>query len=139
MGYISASDVAIIRKKLKEEFGPMGYKFSVVNRNGNVDVSIMQSPKKFYPVEAELRMLREDEIAYIRAAINKGEYQLNPYYLERYENSDDLKAMLDIILNGSNNKYYNNSDSMVDYFDVAFYYSLDVGKWDKPCVYVEAK
>ena len=27
---------------------------------------------------------------------------------------------------------YDNSDRMTDYFDVNFYYHLEIGKWDKP-------
>lgn len=28
--------------------------------------------------------------------------------------------------------YYNNSDAMIDYFDTAYYYHINVGQWDKP-------
>ena len=30
--------------------------------------------------------------------------------------------------------YHNNSDSMTDYFDYAYYYRFSIGKWDKPYV-----
>ena len=28
--------------------------------------------------------------------------------------------------------YYDNSDAQIDYFDTAYYYGINVGKWDKP-------
>lgn len=30
--------------------------------------------------------------------------------------------------------YYDRSDAMTDYFDTAYYYDLQIGKWDKPYV-----
>ena len=30
--------------------------------------------------------------------------------------------------------WYNNSDAMSDYFDIAYYLDINVGKWDKPYV-----
>jgi hypothetical protein len=30
--------------------------------------------------------------------------------------------------------YYDNSDAMTDYFDTAYYYYINVGKWNKPYV-----
>jgi hypothetical protein len=32
--------------------------------------------------------------------------------------------------------YYYNSDAMTDYFDTAYYYYINVGKWNKPYVVV---
>ena len=31
--------------------------------------------------------------------------------------------------------WYDNSDSMIDYFEIAYYLDINVGKWDKPYVY----
>jgi hypothetical protein len=28
--------------------------------------------------------------------------------------------------------WYDNSDIMTDYFDVAYYNNINIGKWDKP-------
>jgi len=28
--------------------------------------------------------------------------------------------------------WYNNSDAMIDYFDIAYYIDINVGQWDKP-------
>ena len=34
--------------------------------------------------------------------------------------------------------YYNNDDAMFDYFDRAFYVSINVGTWQKPYIYTGA-
>ena len=28
--------------------------------------------------------------------------------------------------------WYNNSDAMIDYFDTAYYFDVNVGRWNKP-------
>lgn len=33
--------------------------------------------------------------------------------------------------------YYNNSDSQIDYFDVAYYVKINIGRWDKPCQHLK--
>ena len=39
-----------------------------------------------------------------------------------------LKKIFDIV----NEENYNNSDAMVDYFDVGFYWEINIGECDKP-------
>ena len=45
--------------------------------------------------------------------------------------SELLKAM-------KGTKWYNKSDAMVDYFDIAYYMDINIGKWNKPYVLKEA-
>lgn len=39
-----------------------------------------------------------------------------------------LKKIFDIV----NEENYNNSDAMVDYFDIRFFWEINIGEWDKP-------
>jgi len=63
----------------------------------------------------------------------KRDHGLNPYCLEQ---DNVLTAPAKRIMQDVNrliNSYRRSDcDSMVDYFDVNFYYDLSVGKWDKP-------
>lgn len=43
-----------------------------------------------------------------------------------------LKKIFDIV----NERNYDNSDVMTDYFDVGFYWEINIGTWDKPYSYV---
>ncbi|MBF84561.1 MAG: hypothetical protein CL489_08815 [Acidobacteria bacterium] len=43
-----------------------------------------------------------------------------------------LKKIFDII----NEENYDNSDAMTDYFDVGFYWEINIGTWDKPYKWV---
>ena len=31
-------------------------------------------------------------------------------------------------------KWYNNTNAMIDYFDIAYYVYINIGKWDNPYV-----
>lgn len=60
--------------------------------------------------------------------------QVNPYWLDdHYKDRPKalaaLKEIKDALLAAD---YYNNSDAMIDYFDTAYYYHINVGKWNKP-------
>ena len=105
MAHISKEQVSQIRTQLKKEF--KGFKFSVKRvAYSKLSVSIMAAPVSF--VEEKYR-------------------QLNPFYLDQYQNSDILKR-INTICNANN---YDNSDSMVDYFDCGFYFELNIGSYDK--------
>ena len=62
--------------------------------------------------------------------------QVNDYYLERTFIGECL-AFLEqakAILYGEG--YYNRSDSQTDYFDVAYYVRINIGRWNKPYQYM---
>ena len=65
----------------------------------------------------------------------EGSYQENPYrYAENYDGpldqADQFLNELRDAMRGT--LYYNNDDIMTDYFDSAYFMSINIGKWDKP-------
>ena len=65
----------------------------------------------------------------------EGSYQANPYrYAENYDGpldkADQFLNELRDAMRGT--LYYNNDDIMTDYFDSAYFMSINIGKWDKP-------
>lgn len=114
MAYISAQDVKKIRVALKAAFPE--FKFGVRKSIGGVDVTVVSGPLDLF----------ED------CYHGEGYGEINHYHLGNYTNSDFYKAIDFIIRNAGKQYYYNNSDTKIDYFDVAFYYNIDVGSWSKP-------
>ena len=120
MAYISAAEVKEIRKELKETFPE--YKFSVRKGVGSysVEVNIMSGPSDFSSIFG-----------------NRGHFEINQYYLDNY---GEFQGFFDKILQiiktapakASGDVWYDRSDSMVDYFDIAFYIHVSVGQWNKP-------
>ena len=120
MSYISTEDVKKIRVALKNEFGKKlkfgvrksagGHSVGVTIKSGTVDFSDIMRKNNFY-----------DQV------------QVNQYHLQNYGVHKSLfEKIVEIIKTAPSNKWYNNSDPMIDYFDVAFYFDLNVGDWNNP-------
>ena len=65
----------------------------------------------------------------------EGSYQENPYrYAESYDGpldqADEFLNELRDAMRGT--LYYNNDDIRTDYFDSAYFMSINIGKWNKP-------
>ena len=130
MAYISAEDVKAIRTELKTTFPK--FKFGVRKMSGGsngVDVTVKAGPADFSDC-----FRGTDQYA-----------QINHYHTHMY---GDHKAFFDKVheiiktapIRGEgfwkNKGWYDNSDSMIDYFDTAYYISMNVGDWNKPYVQV---
>ena len=126
MAYINAKDVQAIRNELKEEF-KKDIKFSVKKSNWNqVIVTLQQGTTDFSDITDK-----------------DGYAQINQYWLDR---TGDHKPLFEKIINiiktapirgegyHKNKGWYDNSDSMIDYFDTAYYISMNVGSWNQPYV-----
>ena len=118
MAYISATDVAAIRKELKAAFPK--WKFSVRKDNSlAVAVTIKKGTCAFE---------------------GKDHAQVNQYYIDsHWTDAEDAMALTKIneIMHNApgrankNRKFYDNSDAMTDYFDTAFYTHLSIGGWNE--------
>ena len=121
MAYISATDVAAIRTELKQNFPT--WKFSVRKGAGSlsVDVTILQGDAAFE---------------------GNTNAQVNQYYIkDHWQDANDRKALEtinEIIHNAPGRAggkvYFDESDSMTDYFHTAFYTHLSIGSWNKPYI-----
>ena len=60
--------------------------------------------------------------------------QVNPYWLESNYSGKVLEALQEIKQALLAADYYDRSDAQIDYFDTAYYYNINVGKWNKPYI-----
>ena len=58
--------------------------------------------------------------------------QVNPYWLDDHYSGTALKALKEIKKSLLVANYYDNTNAQIDYFDTAYYYHINVGKWNKP-------
>ena len=60
--------------------------------------------------------------------------QVNPYWLDDHykDRPKALAALKEIKEAMLAADYYDRSDAQVDYFDTAYYYNINVGRWNKP-------
>ena len=134
MAFISAEDVKHIRNELKKELPQ--YKFSVVrDHHSSVTISLMKGPA-FNDYEYFDRYNNVTKTA----NLSDGEHhQINQYHLEDFYGKENAEILskIDTISRTAPAKnggkvWYNDSDIQTDYFDIAYYVHISVGKWNKP-------
>ena len=131
MAYINAEDVNHIRVALKKEFPQ--YKFSVTrDHHLGVNINFMKGPRfaEYEYFDRYSGEMKKDNL--------DGHHQINHFHLESFygkENAEILGKVSEIAHTApglaGGKKYYNNNDIQSDYFDVAYYVSIHVGKWNK--------
>ena len=140
MAYISTDDVKHIRNTLKKELPQ--YKFSVVrDHTSSVTIALMKGPA-FKDYEYFDRYAQETKIG----NLSDGEHhQINQHWLEEFYGKENAKILdkIHVIAKTAPAKnggkvWYNDSDAMIDYFDIAYYIHINVGKWNKQYEIVEA-
>jgi len=115
MAYINKEQVKQIRESLKKEFPEI--KFSVRGENhSSVYVSILKSPYDF------------SDIPHYRSNYHTS---INHFHVPDCIHKNLFEKVLRIIKTGSEKTWFDKSDSMTDYFHVAFYIHLYVGNYEK--------
>jgi len=121
MAYISAAEVKVIRNNIKAAYPVKdGWKFSVRGDNHTaVRVALMAYPKGYeFP----------------------GHASVNHYYIETMESiGEKEKEVLKTVSKIVHAEHWDKSDIMIDYFNCAFYVTMEIGKWDCDAVMVEPK
>jgi len=124
MAYIKTEEVAQIRKELKEAFPQL--KFGVrKHHHSSVGVTIKAGTVDFSDILDD-----------------NGYSQVNQYWLTEDRVGKHVKLfekIIDIIKTApakvpGGRAWFDESDSMTDYFHTAFYFSINVGAWNKPYV-----
>lgn len=126
MAYITAEEVAAIRKQLKEKYPK--FKFGVRKEHSmSVNVTIKQGPRDFSDI------LEDRKYA-----------QINQYWIEEHypRHAEFLGDIMKIIKTApaaapGGREWFDESDAMTDYFHTAYYIHLNVGAWDKPYALVK--
>ena len=130
MAYINAAEVKAIRNELKKELPQ--YKFGVRKGSGghSVEVTFVKGPafEKFETYDRYQGEFKEVDL-------NEGYHQVNHYWVKESAgeaNAPVMEKVIEIIktapMKAGGDAWYNNSDIMTDYFDVAYYFDINIGK-----------
>ena len=141
----------LIKTDLKKKYPECH--FSVVTKKfaggGSISISLMSAP--FEPFDNNIERMKnsdffrqesiEERIKKFKEIHAGGYAQLNQYALNRndFENgcngtllTKQCYEIMKYVYRLSNSFNYDDSDSMIDYFNTNYYLHLNIGKWDKP-------
>lgn len=111
MAYMNQDKKAKIAAKMKPVLKKYGLKGSLsVHNHSSITLTIKSGPIDF----------------------GGDHVQVNPYWLDSNYKGVALKALQEIKEAMLAADYYDRSDAQVDYFDTAYYYNINVGRWNKP-------
>ena len=123
MAYMSQEHKKEIALKLKAVM-PKTWKYTLsVNNHSSIVMTIRSAD---VDLVKECKNKVSEDATYL---------QLNHYYLDDAFSGETLKVLKDA-LEALNDKNYNNSDVQSDYFDVGHYVDINIGKWNKPFVFI---
>jgi hypothetical protein len=123
MAYMNQEKKAVIAAKLKLVLKKYGVKGSLsIHNHSSITLTLKSGAIDFFEDYGD----REDA--------RKFGIQVNPYWFHDHfagKSKEFLTEAFDALKSAD---YYDNSDAMTDYFDTAYYYGINVGKWNKPYV-----
>ena len=135
MAYISTEEVKHIRNALKAEMPE--YKFSVT-KDGHYGVRIAFMEGKAWKPHTSIDRYTGEGVVWT----GEGYHQLNHKWAVDFYGEENGKIIEKVVKiaktaplgkGGLNSDgWYDKSDAMTDYFDIAFYIWVNIGKWDKP-------
>ena len=134
--------MAYVSQEMKKELAPgikavldkYGMKGSIsVNNYSSLVVTLQQGPLDFRGVD-----YRGNDIYYLATDANMYS-QVNTYHVDKFYSgvtADFLNELVAAMKGAtSRGEWYDKSDIMTDYFDVAYYVNVNVGKFDKGYIY----
>lgn len=123
MAYMNQEKKAVIAAKLKPVLKKYGVKGTLSVRNHMSIVLTVKSGKvDFFEDYGD----REDA--------RKFGIQVNPYWFQDHFTGVSKAFLTEAFDALKSAGYYNNSDASIDYFDVSYYYDINIGKWNKPYI-----
>jgi hypothetical protein len=132
MAYMSQDKKASLAPAIKAICKKYGIKASLaVRHHSGLVLNIKEGPIDFIGNSNAVCGADFYQVARGFVPNEDGYESVNPYHYEKHYDGQALKFLQEVIpamLVGN----HDNSDSMIDYFDVGWYIYINIGQWDKP-------
>jgi hypothetical protein len=128
MAYMNQEKKAVIAAKLKPILKKYGVKGTLSVRNHSSIVLNVKSGKIDF-IENYLADGKCKDESFVR---RYGSVDVNPYWFQDHFTGVSKKFLTEAFDALKSAGYYDNSDAQTDYFDTAYYYDINIGKWNKP-------
>lgn len=133
MAYMSQEKKKVIKANLDKVLKGTGVKYSLSVRNHSTIVcTIKSAPIDFIGNYNSFNIDNPKYAAYGGFRPAKDYLDVNPYWYHEHfsgKAKDILGKIIDALKSAG---HYDHSDAQVDYFDCAYYYNVQIGKWKKP-------
>jgi hypothetical protein len=117
MAYISQKDKAELAPAIKAVLKKYGMKGSIaVKHHFTLVVNVASGPLDFDHTHGD------------------GYTQVNTYWIDRHYSGDAQQFLKELLTAMRGTKWFDKSDITTDYFHVAYYTDINIGKWNKPYV-----
>ena len=134
--------MAYVSQEMKKELAPAikavlkkyGMKGSIsINHHSSLVVTISEGGLDFTGVNR-----RGESIGYT-ATDGRFYSQVNTYHVDKFYSGETAEFLNELVaaMKGktSRGEWYDETDAMIDYFDIAYYVNVNVGKWNKGYIY----
>ena len=117
MAYISQKDKAELAPAIKSVLKKYGMKGSIaIKHHFTLVVNVASGPLDFDHTHGD------------------GYTQVNTYWIDRHYSGDARQFLTELLTAMRGTKWFDKSDITTDYFHVAYYTDINIGKWNKPYV-----
>ena len=121
MAYMNQEKKKVIAAKLKPVLKKYGVKGTLSVRNHmSIVLNVKSGKVDFFNDYGDVEDAKKFGI------------QVNPYWFQVHFTGKSKEFLADAFDALKSAGYYNNSDAQIDYFDTAYYYDINIGKWNKP-------
>jgi hypothetical protein len=128
MAYMNQEKKAVIAAKLKPVLKKYGVKGSLSVRN-HMSIVLNVKAGSIDFIENYLADSKCQDESFVR---RYRALDVNPYWFQDHFTGKAKEFLAEAFDALKSAGYYNNSDAMTDYFDTAYYYDINIGKWNKP-------
>jgi hypothetical protein len=114
MAYVSKEDKKTLAPAIKKVLAEYGVKGTIkVDNYSSLVVTLRKVPDGLFTAKE----------------IDNG---VNVYHIDTFFEGTAKKFLTKLLAAMKGDKWYNNTDSSIDYFDTAWYNEIKIGEWNKP-------
>jgi hypothetical protein len=134
MAYISQERKKALEPAIKAICNKYGVKARLAVNNHSTLVLNVKSGKIDF-IGSFNRMIDDrDPTGNRRINLARDYIQVNTYWYQEHYDGAAREFLAEVLKAMKSNGWYDNTDTMIDYFDIAYYVDINIGKWDKPYI-----
>lgn len=139
MAYISQTEKKELSPAIKAVLKKYGVKGTIAIRDHSTLVVNLSEGKLDLIGDANAYRASRRRISDTHFCYNiEGYYDVNVYYASKQTVDPVISKFFEELISAmKGTEWFDESDSMTDYFHTAYYLDINVGRWDKPYVFIK--